>query len=100
MTELVSLWGGVLGVVGLIAAGFVVWKNSARSSAINLWRGEAEAHEARADRLEEQLKELTERVSTLERENAMLRDMVTQESAIKEIAHQLSRIESLLISKG
>lgn len=59
--------------------------------------GEAEAHEARADRLEEQLQALTERVATLEKENAMLRDMVTQEGAIKELSYQVAEIKSLLM---
>ncbi|GAA4981195.1 hypothetical protein [Actinopolymorpha pittospori] len=81
-----------LGLVGLLSAGVVVWRNAARTQAAAIWKDEAAAHKARGDRLEEGLNDLrqefsayreetTKRIAHLEQENATLRELVTGREA-------------------
>jgi uncharacterized protein YlxW (UPF0749 family) len=55
-----------------------------------IWRDEAEAEKARADRLESELADLGARVSRLEQENGLLRSLVTGERAIQDLAAKVT----------
>lgn len=66
MIEFLNSYGIPLaGLLALVLAG--VRTNSAR-----IWREEAEAHKSRADRLIEELKEIKDRLTHLEKYNATL----------------------------
>ena len=57
-------WGQVFGV-GVVLVGFLaVGRTKAKDATIATWRGEAEAHEARAQRLQEELEGAQERANT------------------------------------
>lgn len=51
--EILAAVGGVSGfllIVGLIAAAFAKWRSTTDETTAALWKGEAEAQKARADR--------------------------------------------------
>ncbi|WP_034088748.1 hypothetical protein [Streptacidiphilus albus] len=78
--------------VGLIGSIVGIWVTVSRynlehaSDSSRIWRDEAEAEKARADRLESSLESLTARVGRLESENNFLRSMVTGERALADLA--------------
>jgi len=74
-----------LTAVGLLAAAYVRVRSSVDNQTAEIWKGEAEAQKARADRLEAQLDELTGRVARLETENRHLSELVTGQAAIAEL---------------
>jgi chromosome segregation ATPase len=78
------VFGGAAGL-GALAAAFVRIKSSVDNQTAEIWKGEAEAQKARADRLEMQLAELTERVGRLEAENRHLSELVTGQAAMAEL---------------
>jgi hypothetical protein len=75
----------VFGLLGLLAAAFIVVRSGATKAAAEAWKGEAEAQKARADRLESDLTDLKVRVLALETDNARLKDLATGASAIHEL---------------
>jgi cell shape-determining protein MreC len=85
---LLGVAGWVLGataVLGSLAAAFVKIRSSVDNQTAEIWKGEAEAQKARADRLETALTELSERVARLEAENRHLSELVTGQAAISEL---------------
>ncbi|WP_259454018.1 hypothetical protein [Streptomyces ginkgonis] len=62
----------VFGIAGLLVGALVVTRASRETRAIEIWRGEAEAHKARADRLQADLTEIKERLARIEEENSKL----------------------------
>jgi TolA-binding protein len=76
---------GALATLGAVGAAYVRFRSDTDNATAEIWKGEAEAQKARADRLEEQLKELTGRVSRLEAENRHLSELVTGQAAIAEL---------------
>ncbi|QPB09704.1 hypothetical protein CPT_Shaeky_017 [Streptomyces phage Shaeky] len=62
----------VIPVLVLVAASLQKWKRGITDT----WREEAEAQKLRADRLAEQVAELTHQVTALRMENAELRGML------------------------
>lgn len=88
MLELLNYGGafaGVAGAVSLIAASF-------KTSSARIWKDEAEAHKARADRLIEELEEVKNRLTGLE---AYTKTLVTLLSTIDP-----ERLEELRIQRG
>ncbi|MFE0648542.1 hypothetical protein ACFVZH_08150 [Streptomyces sp. NPDC059534] len=82
----ISGWAfGALAAVGALAAGYVRVRSSVDNQTAEIWKGEAEAQKARADRLEAQLDELSGRVARLEAENRHLSELVTGQAAIAEL---------------
>ncbi len=76
---------GALAAVGAVAAAYVRVRSSVDNQTAEIWKGEAEAQKARADRLEAQLDELSGRVARLEAENRHLSELVTGQAAISEL---------------
>jgi TolA-binding protein len=76
---------GALATVGALAAAYVRVRSSVDNQTAEIWKGEAEAQKARADRLEAQLDELSGRVARLEAENRHLSELVTGQAAIAEL---------------
>ncbi|MFI0553430.1 hypothetical protein [Streptomyces scabiei] len=67
----------VLSVSSSIAAASAVIYAGWRRGASNVWKEEAEAQKARADRLEDDLAEIKERLARIEKENARLIELLT-----------------------
>jgi hypothetical protein len=78
------IFGSFAGI-GALAAAYVRIRSSVDDQTAAIWKGEAEAQKARADRLEAALKELTERVNRLEAENRHLTELVTGAAAVAEL---------------
>jgi predicted nuclease with TOPRIM domain len=70
LDNLVSLIGSLSAAAVVIYAGW-------RRGTSNVWKEEAEAQKARADRLEDDLNEIKERLSRIEKENARLIELLT-----------------------
>jgi hypothetical protein len=91
---------GSLAVLGALGAAYVRVRSSVDNATAEIWKGEAEAQKARADRLEMQLDELTGRVMRLESEREMLISMATGTAAIAELralaVRQHDELKSLL----
>ncbi|MFI8237609.1 hypothetical protein ACIF83_10210 [Streptomyces sp. NPDC085866] len=97
------LFGGLASLAALGAA-YVRVRSSVDDQTAQIWKGEAEAQKARADRLEAALSELADRVARLEAENRHLSELVTGTAAIAElktlvISHH-EEITSLLRTDG
>lgn len=78
------LFGG-LATLGAVTAAFVKVKSTVDNTTAEIWKGEAEAQKARADRLEVELTELSARVTRLEGERELLLSMATGQAAINEL---------------
>jgi uncharacterized protein YlxW (UPF0749 family) len=93
---------GALGVIGTLAAAVVKVKSNVDNATAEIWKGEAEAQKARADRLEVELGELSARVTRLEQERELLLSMATGQAAITELRtamnSQFEEVKSLLTS--
>ena len=76
---------GALAAIGALASAYVKVRSSVDDTTVSIWKGEAEAQKARAERLEMALTELTERVARLEAENRRLAELVTGAAAIAEL---------------
>jgi hypothetical protein len=76
---------GCLAALGALGAAYVRVRSGVDNATAEIWKGEAEAQKARADRLEMQLEELTGRVARLEAENRHLSELVTGQAAIAEL---------------
>ncbi|MCC3773661.1 hypothetical protein [Streptomyces sp. UNOB3_S3] len=57
--------------------GYVVVKASKEAKTAEVWKDEAEAQKARADRLQEDLAEIKERLKRIEQENGRLIALLT-----------------------
>jgi hypothetical protein len=78
------VFGSVAGV-GALAAAWIRVRSSVDDQTAAIWKGEAEAQKARADRLEVALRELADRVARLEETNRHLSELVTGSAAIAEL---------------
>jgi hypothetical protein len=76
---------GAIAALGALGAAYVRVRSDADNATAEIWKGEAEAQKARADRLETQLAELTSRVLRLESEREMLISMATGTAAIADL---------------
>ncbi|MFF7233944.1 hypothetical protein [Streptomyces sioyaensis] len=101
--DLLSYAGWVFGAlagIGAIAAAVVKVKSTVDNTTAEIWKGEAEAQKARADRLEAELGELSARVTRLEGERELLLSMATGQAAINDlrnaVAEQHEEIKQLL----
>ncbi|MFD4608271.1 hypothetical protein ACFWOT_09155 [Streptomyces sp. NPDC058440] len=72
-TEILAL----VSPLAAVSAAAVVVLAQFRTSAAKVWKGEAEAHKERADRLEKDLSEIKERLARIEQENARLIQLLT-----------------------
>ncbi|MDG9711154.1 hypothetical protein [Streptomyces sp. DH10] len=93
---------GALAGIGALAAAVVKVKSNVDNATAEIWKGEAEAQKARADRLEVELGELSARVTRLEQERELLLSMATGQAAITELRSamtaQFEEVKSLLTS--
>lgn len=76
---------GALAAVSTVAAAYVLVRSSVDNQTAAIWKGEAEAQKARADRLEEELELLSARVTRLEQEREVLLTAATGSAAIAEL---------------
>jgi ABC-type transporter Mla subunit MlaD len=76
---------GALASLGALGAAYVRVRSGVDNATAEIWKGEAEAQKARADRLEAQLDELSGRVARLEAENRHLSELVTGQAAIADL---------------
>ncbi|XVU22540.1 hypothetical protein ACQPZJ_35465 [Actinoplanes sp. CA-054009] len=106
----VALVAGVLGLVALVGILWARFRTSADETTALLWKGNAEAEKARADRLEAelaaqrlQMADLIRRVETLEQENRVLRSINDYRDEINalraDISAALSQLPCQLIQK-
>ncbi|MEU6765910.1 hypothetical protein ABZ916_25760 [Streptomyces sp. NPDC046853] len=65
------------GPVATVVAALVVVLAAFRTHTARIWKEEAEAQKARAERLENDLKEIKERLTHIERDNARLIALLT-----------------------
>jgi hypothetical protein len=82
---------GALAVIGALAAAYVRVRSSVDNATAEIWKGEAEAQKARADRLEAELGELSARVTRLECERETLLSVATGQAGIAELRGLLVR---------
>lgn len=66
------IWAG-LATIGAVAAAIIRWRSSSDETTAALWKEEAAAWKAKAERLDSSLAALEKRVEHLESENKMLR---------------------------
>ncbi|MGV9815472.1 hypothetical protein ACWDTQ_26620 [Streptomyces cellulosae] len=74
-----------IAALAAIGAAYVRVRSSVDNATAEIWKGEAEAQKARADRLEAELGMLSARVSRLESERELLLNMATGTAAIAEL---------------
>lgn len=102
VTALVGATAGVLTILGLLAGAIVYFRGSSRKSSAELWRDEAAAQKARADRLETEVQSLAKRVDRLEAINEQLAQMASGAAAIVElrahIDHQHAETVTLILA--
>lgn len=82
-----------------MTSALVVIRAKAQTSAVEVWRGEAEAQKARADRLEASVDDLTARVSRLEVENKSLARLATGKRELAEIKDIVSEIRGIVLAQ-
>lgn len=68
---------GTAGVISTIAAALAIIVAGFRTNTAKVWREEADAQRARADRLQEDLKEIKDRLTRIEDENKRLIQILT-----------------------
>src|SRR4051794_40170331 len=68
------VWGG-LATLAAIAASWVRIRSSVDEETLTLWKGEAEAWKARAERIETEFEDIRRRVEHVEAENRLLREL-------------------------
>lgn len=68
---------GIVGILATVIGGFVVVRASKEAKTAEVWREEAAAQKARADRLQDDLAEIKERLKRIEQENARLIALLT-----------------------
>lgn len=76
---------GAITILGLLATAYVRWRSSSVETTATLWKEEAEAWKAKANRLEEMYSSLEKRVDHLEAENRMLRELHDSKREIGEL---------------
>lgn len=87
-----SITGALIAVLTVGAAAGILWarmRSSADETTAGLWRGEAEAQKARADRLEAALAALERRVDHLEAENKTLRALHSGRDEIQALRDEM-----------
>jgi len=65
------------GPAALVVAAVVVIRAAFRTNTARVWKEEAEAQKARAERLDNDLKEIKQRLTQIERDNARLVALLT-----------------------
>ncbi|MFD7015884.1 hypothetical protein [Streptomyces sp. NPDC059928] len=68
---------GLVGIAATVLGGYVVLRATNEAKTAEVWRGEAEAQKARADRLQDDLTEIKQRLTSIERENQRLIEVLT-----------------------
>lgn len=103
-----SVTGALVAVLTIGAAVGILWarmRSSADETTAVLWRGEAEAQKARADRLEAALAALERRVDHLESENKTLRALHDGRDEMRLLRDEMRRgfaviAEALAVNDG
>ncbi|AYG80007.1 hypothetical protein DWB77_02127 [Streptomyces hundungensis] len=68
---------GIAGILATVIGGFVVVRAAKEAKTAEVWKAEAEAQKARADRLQEDLTEIKDRLGRIEEENKRLVQLVS-----------------------
>lgn len=85
--------GAVAAILTIAAIAGMIWarvRSSADETTAALWKGEAEAQKARADRLEAVLADLARRVELLEDENRTLRALHDSREEMAQLRHAMT----------
>ncbi|MEV6638095.1 hypothetical protein AB0M54_45970 [Actinoplanes sp. NPDC051470] len=90
VNTLLGTVAGVVALVALIAVAVVRWRSTSDEETSRLWKGEAEAQKARADRLESGLADLTRRMTALEEENRVLRSLYDSREEMAQLRHAMT----------
>jgi hypothetical protein len=96
----VAVLAGLAGLAVIVGVLIARARNSADETTLAVWKGEAEAQKARADRLDAAVAALTARVDKVEHENTLLKELVTGRQEIAELGRiveaRFTRLEALL----
>ncbi|MEV8022485.1 hypothetical protein AB0O76_40575 [Streptomyces sp. NPDC086554] len=76
-TTLILNLFGIVGILATVIGGFVVVRAAKEAKTAEVWKAEAEAQKARADRLQEDLTEIKDRLGRIEEENKRLVQLVS-----------------------
>ncbi|MFF1908613.1 hypothetical protein [Kitasatospora sp. NPDC058218] len=68
---------GFAGTAASVTAALVMVRASWQMNSAQVWRGEAEAQKTRADRLQDDLNEIKDRLTRIESENRRLVELIT-----------------------
>ncbi|MFB8199383.1 MULTISPECIES: hypothetical protein [Kitasatospora] len=68
---------GYAGTAASITAALVMVRASWQMNSAQVWKGEAEAQKTRADRLQDDLNEIKDRLTRIEAENRRLVELIT-----------------------
>jgi len=103
MIELaLTIWGSIL-TIGALAAAWVRWRGGKTEETAKVWREEAAAWRAKAERMERELADLRRRVERLEAENQVLRelhDSRAEIAALRETVNQsMAELRTLIASR-
>lgn len=77
----------ILGILSTLTAAVVVVIAAFRVNTAKVWKGEAEAQKERADRLENDLTEIKQRLTQIERKNSRLIEILTALDPARIAAH-------------
>jgi predicted nuclease with TOPRIM domain len=65
------------GLISAVAAALIIVRAAWQTNTAKVWKEEAEAQRARADRLQNDMNEIKERLTRIEAENARLIELLT-----------------------
>ncbi|MFJ9771828.1 hypothetical protein ACIRVF_11340 [Kitasatospora sp. NPDC101157] len=68
---------GFAGTAASVVAAFVIVRAAWQIKTAEVWRGEAEAQKTRADRLQDDMNEIKDRLTRIEAENRRLVELIT-----------------------
>lgn len=104
MGEVVAFIWASLATLGVLAAAYVRWRAGGHTEAVTLWRDEAAAWRAKAERQDAAIAELTRRVDHLETENRVLRtlhDSRAEMVALRDtVERKLTELTAMLAHDG
>lgn len=90
-SQVLGLVIGVMTVVGLLGAAYVVLKSKLATTTSELWKDEADALRARLETVEKAEQLCNARLTVVEATNRVLSDQVSGTTAVRMLSDQLTR---------
>lgn len=87
-----------LGIAGMLGIAYAVFTSARVAKTIELYKLENEAQGKRIKSLEDEDKVKAERLAAVERENVLLRDLATGNTAIQTLAKVISQEHQTILS--